>query len=257
MSSSDAPSSPVDASGFAYVVGIDMGSQAYVYSVLQPDKRPVGKPTELANNRAGFEQLHGCLRQLGVAPERVLIGLEATSRYSENLYQFLSEQGYPLCLLHPRQTHQFAQQRGLRAKTDRLDATTIARLLLSGEARRGYVPDELIATYREVARLHSQLADDSARYQNQIQALLVVLFPEFVQVFADPCRPTALALLKRYRSRPGHRRGPGGGAHRDLASAGSAPLWAPDRPSTGAPGVAVGRQWPGDRGALAEFACAV
>src|SRR5216684_814709 len=200
MSSSDAPSSPVDASGFAYVVGIDMGSQAYVYSVLQPDKRPVGKPTELANNRAGFEQLHGCLRQLGVAPERVLIGLEATSRYSENLYQFLSEQGYPLCLLHPRQTHQFAQQRGLRAKTDRLDATTIARLLLSGEARRGYVPDELIATYREVARLHSQLADDSARYQNQIQALLVVLFPEFVQVFADPCRPTALALLKRYPS---------------------------------------------------------
>ena len=93
MSSSDAPSSPVDASGFAYVVGIDMGSQAYVYSVL--------------------------------------IGLEATSRYSENLYQFLSEQGYPLCLLHPRQTHQFAQQRGLRAKTDRLDATKIARLLLS------------------------------------------------------------------------------------------------------------------------------
>jgi len=134
MSSSDAPSSPVDASGFASVVGIDMGSQAYVYSVLQPDKRPMGKPTELANSRAGFEQLHGCLRQLGVAPERVLIGLEATSRYSENLYQFLGEQGYPLCLLHPRQTHQFAQQRGLRAKTDRLDATTIARLLLSGGA---------------------------------------------------------------------------------------------------------------------------
>ena len=54
--------------------------------------------------------------QLGVAPERVLIGLEATSRYSENLYQFLSEQGYTLCLLHPRQTHQFAQQRGLRTR---------------------------------------------------------------------------------------------------------------------------------------------
>jgi len=61
----------------------------------------------------------------------------------------------------------------------------------------GYVPDELISTYRELERLHSQLAGDSARYQNEIQALLVVLFPEFGQVFADPCRPTALALLKR------------------------------------------------------------
>ena len=198
MSTSDSLSSPVDVSGFAYVVGIDIGSQSAVYCVCQPDKRQVVKPTELANSRAGFEALDHRLRQLAVPPQRILIGLEATGRYSENLYQFLQEQGYCLCLLHPRQTHQFAQQRGLRAKTDRLDATTIARLVLSGEARRGYVPDELIATYREVARLHSQLADDSARYQNEIQALLVVLFPEFGQVFADPCRPTALGVLKRY-----------------------------------------------------------
>jgi transposase len=47
----------------------------------------------------------------------------------ENLYRFLESRGYQLCLLHPRQTHQFAQQRGLRAKTDTLDANTIARIL--------------------------------------------------------------------------------------------------------------------------------
>ena len=41
--------------------------------------------------------------------------------------------------------HHFAQQRGLRAKTDKLDATTIARVLLNGEVRRGYVPTEQIA----------------------------------------------------------------------------------------------------------------
>ena len=188
----------MDASSFAYVVGIDVGSQVSVYTVLQPDKRTMVKPTEVANHDTGFVQLHTSLSRLGVPPQHILIGLEATSRYSENLYQFLKAQGYVLCLLHPRQTHQFAQQRGLRAKTDRLDATTIARVLLSGEARPGYVPDELIATYRELERLHSQLAEESARYQNQIQALLVVLFPEFGQVFADPCRPTALGLLKRY-----------------------------------------------------------
>src|SRR5436309_3486640 len=125
---------------------------------------------------------------------------ETTSRYGENLYQFLHSQGYQLCLLHPRQTHQFAQQRGLRAKTDHLDATTIARLLLSGEARRGYVPTEVIATYRELVRLHSQLSDEVARYKNEIQALLAVLFPEFTQVFTDPCRSTAIALRKLYPS---------------------------------------------------------
>jgi hypothetical protein len=200
MSPSDMPSSSVDASSFAYVVGIDIGSQSCDFCVLKPDKSQVIKPTTFANARSGFEVLQSKLAQLHVQARRVLIGLEATSRYGENLYQFLEGQGYQLCLLHPRQAHQFAQQRGLRAKTDQLDATTIARVLLSGEARRGYVATEVIAAYRELVRLHTHLSDEVARYKNEIHALLSVLFPEFSQVFADPCRATALALLTRYPS---------------------------------------------------------
>src|SRR5205809_1910628 len=156
MSPSVLPSSPVDASNFAYVVGIDIGSQSCDFCVCKPDKSQVVKPTKFDNAQSGFLLLESKLAQLEVPPERVLIGLEATSRYGENLYHFLESHGYQLCLLHPRQTHQFAQQRGLRAKTDHLDASTIARVLLSGEARPGYVPDDLIATSRELARLHTQ-----------------------------------------------------------------------------------------------------
>ncbi len=167
---------------------------------IKTDKSQVIKPTDFANALAGFAFMQEKLAGLGVAAEEILIGLEATSRYGENLYHFLESLGYCLCLLHPRQTHHFAQQRGLRAKTDKLDATTIARVLLSGEARRGYVPTEQIATYRELVRLHTQLSDEAARYKNEVHALLSVLFPEFSQVFADPCRPTALALLTLYPS---------------------------------------------------------
>ena len=188
----------LDPSSFSYVVGIDIGSQACCFTVLTPQKQVVIKPRELTNAASGFEQLHARLTGLQVAPAQIVVGMEATSRYGENLYRFLESRGYQLCLLHPRQTHQFAQHRGLRAKTDQLDASTIARVLLSGEARRGYVPSDLIVTYRELVRLHSQLSDDIARYKNEIHALLAVLFPELTQVFADPCRPTALALLKRY-----------------------------------------------------------
>jgi transposase len=200
MDQAESPSSVVDSSSFAFVVGIDIGSAWCSFCILKPDKSQVIKPTEFANTMSGFAALQGHLEPLRVAPGQILIGLEATSRYGENLYHFLEQRGYSLCLLHPRQTHQFALQRGLRAKTDRLDASTIARVLLSGEARRGYVPSELIATYRELVRLHSQLSDDIARYKNEIHALLSVLFPEFLQVFADPCRLTALAVLKRYPS---------------------------------------------------------
>jgi transposase len=200
MGQADMPSSPVDASSFTYVVGVDIGSQSCSFCVCKPDKSQVIKPTDFANATAGFTLLLTKLELLGVPPAQILIGLEATSRYGENLYHFLASRGYQLCLLHPRQTHEFAQRRGLRAKTDKLDATTIARVLLSGDARRGYVPTDLIATYRELVRLHTQLADEGARYKNEIQALLAVLFPEFSQVFVDPCRSTALALLKLYPS---------------------------------------------------------
>jgi transposase len=64
----------------------------------------------------------------------------------------------------------------------------------------GYVPTEHIASYRELVRLHSQLSDELARDKNEIQGLLVVLFPEFTQGFADPCRKTAIALLQAYPS---------------------------------------------------------
>jgi transposase len=200
MSQAETSSSPVDASSFQYIVGVDIGSQTGSFCALKPDKSQALKPMEFPNDTVGFTVVHEKLEHLGVPPNQILIGLEATSRYGENLYRFLESRGYQLCLLHPRQTHQFAQQRGLRAKTDKLDANTIARVLLSGEARRGYVPTQLIATYRELVRLHSQLSDEVARYKNEIHALLTVLFPEFSQMFTDPCRPTALGLLKRYPS---------------------------------------------------------
>jgi len=95
----------------------------------------------------------------------------------------------------------------LRAKTDRLDATTIARALLSGEARFGYIPSDQVMTYRELTRLYQQLTGEVVRYKNEIHALLVVLFPEFTQVFADPSRPSALTVRNRVSFGPGDARG--------------------------------------------------
>src|SRR6266566_2751516 len=183
-----------------YVCGIDIGSQTCSGCITRPDKSVVVKSITFANAREGWQVWEKRLSQLEVEPSQILIGMEATSRYGENLYHELQKQGYVLRLLHPRQTHQFHEQRGLRAKTDRLDAMTIARALLSGEARAGYVPSERVATYRELVRLHTQLSDEAAAYQNEIQALVVVLFPEFTQVTARPCLPTAHAVLKAFPS---------------------------------------------------------
>ena|SRR5215831_1853574 len=115
----------------SYAVGLDVGSQSCSISVLKPDKSILIKPSNFANAAPGFAVLLEQLEQVPVSPSQILVGLEATSCYGEHLYQCLLIRGYRLCLLHAGQTHQFAKRRGLRAKTDQLDATTIAHVLRS------------------------------------------------------------------------------------------------------------------------------
>jgi transposase len=134
-------------------------------------------------------------------PARFSSGWKPPPETRENLYHELEQRGYVLRLLHPGQTHHFHQQRSLRAKTDRLDAMTIERRIVEWGSTHGLCakPSKWLQA-RELVRLHTQLSDTAAGYQNEIQALIVVLFPEFTQVFADPCLPTALSVLKAFPS---------------------------------------------------------
>jgi transposase len=75
------------------------------------------------------------------------------------------------------------------AQRRQIDAELIARFVLTGDARPAYVPNELITTYRELIRLHTNLADEATRYKNELRTMLEVLFGEFTQVFADPRPP--------------------------------------------------------------------
>ncbi|GHO71304.1 hypothetical protein KSC_101960 [Ktedonobacter sp. SOSP1-52] len=118
--------SSVEGTEIKYVCGIDIGSQSCSGCITRPDKSVVVKPTTFAHAREGWKWWEEKLSRLDAAPSQIVIGMEATSRYHENLYHELVQQGYQMRLLHPGQIHHFHQQRGLRAKTDRLDAMTIA-----------------------------------------------------------------------------------------------------------------------------------
>src|SRR4051794_9840936 len=90
-----------------FAVGIDVGSEKCNFTVLRPDKAVVIKPLEFSNDTQGYAFLITKLQNLGVSPTEIIIGLEATGRYWENLYHYLAAFGYGLILLHPAQTHQF------------------------------------------------------------------------------------------------------------------------------------------------------
>ncbi len=97
-----------------YVVGIDVGSDTCAVSILRPDKSAVRAPFMIANAAPGFARLAAALTQLGCPPIQVRVGLEATGRYWENLYQFLLPLGYDLILVLQRHfTNRAPTQGGL------------------------------------------------------------------------------------------------------------------------------------------------
>ena len=161
-----------------YVCGIDIGSQSCAGCICRPDKSVVVKSMTFANSKQGWQVIEEKLSQLDAAPGQIVIGMEATSRSHENLYHELEQRGYQMRRLASRTnaslspaTRFAGQDRPARCHDH------CPHFAVAGEARRGYIPGEQIATYRELVRLHTQLSDEAAAYQNEIQALVVVLTP--------------------------------------------------------------------------------
>src|SRR6266566_7414710 len=183
-----------------YVCGIELGSQSCSGCVIRPDKSLLVKPIEFANTQEGLQVWKEKLSQLDAFPDQILIGMEGTSLYSENIYHELELHGYVLRLLHKRQSYQFRDHKQLRIEEDRLDAMTIAKILLSVEAQVGYVAQEGVSSYWVLVRLQNQLSEEATAYQKEIHGLIVDLFPEFIQIFPDPFLPSALEVLQAYPS---------------------------------------------------------
>src|SRR5260370_28551008 len=235
-----------------YVCGVDIGSQSCAGCILRLDKSVVVKPISFANAREGWQIWEEKLSQLDAVPSQILIGMEATSRYGENLYQELEYRGYVLRLLHAGQTHQFHQQQGLRAKTDRLDAMTIARVLLSGEARAGYVPSERIATYRELVRLHTQrepMRQQPTKTRSRRSSWSSSQSSRRSR--HDPCLPTALAVRNRVSQCPGRSRSRRR-THRGVAAPDARAFWPSDCSETGRLRQQEWKQWKSGRGTIHE-----
>jgi transposase len=87
-------------------------------------------------------------------------------------------------VLNPRQTSSWATSLGLRAKTDGVDAQTLARGLLAGYARASTVPDETVQALRALTRTRRDLVQRRTAAVQRLHDELVLLFPELVRHLA-------------------------------------------------------------------------
>lgn len=161
-----------------YVCGVVIGRQTCSGCAMWPDKSVMLKPITFTNSKEGWQVWVEKLNLLHTSPGQILIGIDASSGYGENLYHELEQRGYVLRLVHPRNSNQVQGRRRLRAKADQNEALSIARALLHRDARVGYVLNERLATYWELIRLHTQLSPsedslaDPAPLQTEIEQLL-------------------------------------------------------------------------------------
>jgi transposase len=191
------------------VVGIDVAKQAHVVCALEAPSGAVRhKPSHIEATRQGYALLLSWLAtwHAGAQPEAVLIGLEATGVLWEPLYDVLTQAGYRVLVLNPRQTASWAASLGLRAKTDAADALTLARGVLAGLARASTLPSEDIQALRELTRARRDLIQARTAARQRLHDELVLVFPEFSAALAhlpgasDLGSPSILQTLSVYSS---------------------------------------------------------
>jgi transposase len=187
------------------VVGIDVAKSAHVVCALEAPSGAVRlKSTSIPATAQGHAQLLAWLQEWG-DPQALLSGMESTGSLWEPLYDALTQAGYQALLLNPHQTASWATSLGLRAKTDGIDAHTLARGLLAGWARASSVPDETVQALRALTRARRDLVESQSAARQRLHDELVMVFPELVSHLperADLGAPAVLRLLGVYSAAP-------------------------------------------------------
>jgi transposase len=116
-------------------VGVDVSKSHLDVAVY-----PSGQQDRWENNDSGIEKLIKFVKSLPVA----LVVFESTGGYESLAVSMLSSQGLPVVVVNPRQVRDFAKATGKSAKTDQIDAMSIAHFASAVHPEQRELKDEHI-----------------------------------------------------------------------------------------------------------------
>lgn len=179
-------------------LGIDVSKKAARYFILDEEGSKL-KAFTLDNDKESLENLPERFQSLSITRDNLLIGIEATGSFWENIYSFLKNRGYNIVLLNPYNTNKFREALAKKAKTDDIDALVIAQLLRTGEYVQSQVAEEDIQALRELTNLRYEFVKERKNLQRQVFSLLSTVFPEHEKtVIAKPFSKASMAILKEF-----------------------------------------------------------
>jgi transposase len=128
----------------------------------------------------------------------VLVAMEATGHYWQNLFAALAAAGYGVALLNPLRTRRFAGEDLERTKTDAIDALGIARFAAQKRPVATRLPDSATQELRELVRFRDRLMQDFGDRVRQLHRLVDLGFPEFTRYVHSLDSELASAILHEY-----------------------------------------------------------
>ena len=113
-------------------VGIDVAKDKHDCFILSSEGEILADVFTIPNNAEGFDTLLQTIRRCTRPADKIKVGLEATGHYSYNILGVLLDCGLPTYVINPLHTNLYRKSLSLRkTKTDRVDARTIAAMLMS------------------------------------------------------------------------------------------------------------------------------
>ena len=120
-------------------VGIDVSKDKHDCFILSSEGEVLVDVFTIPNTMDGFNCLLQRIQDYTTPQDKMKVGLEATGHYSYNLLGFLLDNGLATYVLNPLRTNLYRKSLSLRkTKTDRVDARTIASMLLSDAGLKPY-----------------------------------------------------------------------------------------------------------------------
>jgi len=174
--------------------GIDIAAETHFVAVVDEGSAIIVKPTSFTEDAVGYEKLLGLLGQ----PGDLLVAMEATGHYGQNLFAALAAAGYAVALLNPLRTRRFAGEDLERTKTDAIDAFGIARFAAQKRPVATRLPDSATQELRELVRFRDRLMQDFGDRVRQLHRLVDLGFPEFTRYVRGLDSELASAILHEY-----------------------------------------------------------
>lgn len=157
---------------YRYAVGIDIAAAGLVASaVTVEDEKPLGATAEFENAQVGYKKLQQWLGQSGVSMEETLLVMEATGVYWEECALTLHGAGWRVQVVNPAQIKHYAQSTLRRAKTDSVDAYSIARFASNVRLKGWNPPDLDLEELQLMMRQREELVAMKTQESNRLHAL--------------------------------------------------------------------------------------